>query len=103
MTILMAVSATLFVTFAAKALPFFEGCILFFDVMGVFAIMIPLWCLAPMASSHEVWGEFGNLGGWNTLGLAILVGQVPAGGALIGFDGKSSTCLLTPAVSGTRN
>lgn len=37
--------------------------------------------------------------GWNTIGLAILVGQVPAGGALIGFDGRSSTRVLAPVAS----
>lgn len=89
MTILIAVSVTVFNIYGARRLPFFEGCILFFDIIGVFAILIPLWILAPMASSKEVWLDFGSYGGWKNLGLACLIGQLPSGGALIGADGES--------------
>lgn len=89
MTILIAVSVTVFNIYGARQLHFFEGCILVFDIIGVFAILIPLWVLAPMASSKEVWLDFGSFGGWKNLGLACLIGQLPSGGALIGADGES--------------
>ena len=89
MTILIAVSVTMFTIYGTRRLPFFEGCILFFDIIGVFAIVIPLWTLAPMAPSKEVWLDFGSYGGWKNLGLACLIGQMPSGGALIGADGES--------------
>lgn len=80
------VFALLFNIFAAKRLPLFEGVILFFHIFGFFAINVPLWVLAPKASSAEVWTQFDNFGGWSTTGAATIVGQLAAAGAFIGAD-----------------
>ena len=85
-TIAVCIFALLFNTFAAKRLPSFEGVILFFHIFGFFAINIPLWVLAPKASSTAVWTDFSNFGGWSSTGAATIVGQLAAAGAFIGAD-----------------
>ncbi|KAI0485353.1 amino acid/polyamine transporter I [Xylariaceae sp. FL0804] len=85
-TIAVCVFALLFNAFAAKRLPLFEAAILLFHIVGFFAIVIPLWVLAPKASSSEVWTDFKNYGGWSSTGGAVLVGQLAAAGAFIGAD-----------------
>lgn len=94
MTIAIGVLATLMNTVGAKRLPLLEGIILFLHVFGFFAILVPLWVLAPKAPAREVFGSFSNFGGWPTLGTAIMVGQLTATGSLGGeavfigyFDG----------------
>ena len=72
-----------FNAFAAKRLPLFEGLVLFFFIIGFFAIVIPLWVLAPQAKSSDVFGSFANYGGWSTTGAACIVGQMAASAAFI--------------------
>lgn len=54
--------------------------------LGFFAILIPLWVLAPKASSNEVWTELQVNSGWPTPGLAFLVGLTGGLSGLIGPD-----------------
>ncbi|KAI9732398.1 MAG: hypothetical protein M1834_001606 [Cirrosporium novae-zelandiae] len=79
--------AVLFNTVLAKRLPLIEGIILVLHICGFFAIIIVLWCMAPRTSSHEVWGTFRNEGGWDTMGLAVLVGMLSP---IYGFVGPDS-------------
>lgn len=74
----------LFNTFLAKRLPLVEGVILVFHVFGFFAIVIPLWVLAPRFSASEAFGLVQDNGGWGNKGLACLVGLVGPVFALIG-------------------
>ncbi|KAH1990122.1 hypothetical protein KXV33_008317 [Aspergillus fumigatus] len=63
----------LFNTFLAKNLPMVEGLILIIHVVGLFAIIIPLWVLAPRNSAKAVFTEFNNAGGWDSDGTATLI------------------------------
>ena len=63
-TIGVALFAVLFNIFAAKQLPIFEWLVLVFHVVGFFVMMVPLWALAPKVSTHEIFLEFENYGGW---------------------------------------
>lgn len=72
-------------TFAANYLPMIENVVLGFHVVGFFAILIPLWVLAPKASTNDVFTEFSNYGGWSSVGASCLVGQLAASGAFIGM------------------
>lgn len=85
-TIAVCIFAILFNIFAAKRLPSFEGLILFFHIVGFLAVVIPLWVLAPKASSSAVWTDFSNYGGWSSTGAACIVGQLASAGAFIGAD-----------------
>ena len=63
-----------------------EGSILVLHVVGFFAIIIPLWILAPRNSAKKVFTEFENLGGWSSQGLSFLVGLLSPIYALLGVD-----------------
>ncbi|KAF7136743.1 hypothetical protein CNMCM5793_006212 [Aspergillus hiratsukae] len=76
----------LFNTFLAKNLPMVEGLILIIHVVGLFAIIIPLWVLAPRNSAKAVFTDFNNAGGWNSDGTATLVGLSTTITAMIGYD-----------------
>lgn len=86
MTIAVAAFAVLFNTFGARQLPLFETAILALHIIGLFAILIPLWVLAPKNNAARVFGEFSNFGGWPTTGSACLVGTLTATGSLGGID-----------------
>ena len=90
MVIAVAAFATFFNTVGAKRLPLFEGIILFVHVIGFFAILIPLWVLAPKAPASEVFGSFSNFGGWPSVGAACVIGQLTATGSLGGSDSAVS-------------
>ncbi|KAL4803705.1 amino acid/polyamine transporter I [Aspergillus unguis] len=76
----------LFNTFLAKNLPMVEALILIIHVVGLFAIIIPLWVLAPRNNSKAVFTEFNNGGGWNSDGTATLVGFSTTITSMIGYD-----------------
>ena len=76
----------IFNTFLAKRLPMVEGLVLIIHVLGFFAVLIPLWVLAPRNSPQEVFTEFLNLGGWSSTGLSFMVGLLAPVYTLIGAD-----------------
>jgi hypothetical protein len=69
-----------------------EGLILIVHVVGVFAIIIPLWVLAPRNSAKAVFTEFNNAGGWNSDGTATLVGLSTTITSMIGYDCSVHMC-----------
>ncbi|KAK5175583.1 uncharacterized protein LTR77_000722 [Saxophila tyrrhenica] len=80
------VFGTLVNTFGARKLPLLEGLILCLHIFGFFAIIIPLWAMAPKAPVSDVFGSFSNFGGWPSIGVACIVGQIAATGAFVGSD-----------------
>lgn len=88
MTFAIAGLAALFNIFLAKRIPVFEGIVLVFHIVGFFAVMIPLWVLAPKTPHSQVWGQeaFANYGGWSSIGAACVVGQLAASASLVGAD-----------------
>src|SRR4051794_191873 len=76
----------IFNTVLAKRLPMVEGIVLIIHILGFFAVLIPLWVLAPRGAPKEVFTEFLNLGGWSTTGLAFMVGLLSPIYTLIGAD-----------------
>ena len=50
MTMAICIFSVFFNTVGAKHLPLFESMILFLHIFGFFAILIPLWVLAPKVS-----------------------------------------------------
>ncbi|RMX76173.1 hypothetical protein D0869_10952 [Hortaea werneckii] len=55
-------------------------------VLGVLAICIPLWIMAPKSNASETIINFTSNGGWQDLDLASTTGVVPMIGMLIGYD-----------------
>ncbi|KAL9000493.1 MAG: hypothetical protein Q9169_000786 [Polycauliona sp. 2 TL-2023] len=76
----------IFNTYLAKRLPAIEGVILTIHVMGLFAIIVPLWILSPRATSQDALLTFTNGGGWPSTGLSSMIGILTPMGSLLGFD-----------------
>jgi choline transport protein len=86
------VICTLINTLGARYLPLLEGLILLLHILGFFAIIIPLWVLAPRAPTKAVFTEFYNGGGWSSIGSACLVAQLAT---VFSFIGK---CFVDPVL-----
>ena len=86
MTIAIGFLAVMINTFCPKYLPLLESIFLVINIIDFFAILIPLWILAPMVPAREGFLNFANYGGWSSVGAACVIGQVSAGGSLIGAD-----------------
>ena len=84
--LLVSFFAIIFNTYLAKRLPLVEGIILVLHICGFFAILIPLWVMAPRSTASEVFGTFNNGGGWSSIGLSILVGMLSPVFTFIGPD-----------------
>lgn len=76
----------IFNSFLAVKLPMVEGTVLIIHVVGFFAVLIPLWTLAPRLSSSEVFTQVTNLGGWPSGGLSFMVGLLTPVYTLLGAD-----------------
>lgn len=75
-----------FNSFLAKKLPFVESIVLIVHILGFFAVLIPLWVLAPRNSASSVFSGLTNYGGWPTNGLAFMVGLLTPVYTLLGAD-----------------
>jgi amino acid transporter len=82
----VSIFCVLFNVFLAKRLPLVEVLLLIIYVVGIFAVIIPLWILAPRASARAVFTEFSNVGGWSTTGTAVMIGMSGTIASLAGFD-----------------
>ena len=60
-----------------------------FHILGWATVLIVLWILSPKNSANTVFTSFQNEGGWSTMGLSMLVGQVTSIYGLIGSDGAA--------------
>lgn len=69
-----------------RALPHWQNAAFAIHVMAYFAIIIPIWVNAPTATSEQVWTGFENTGGWSSLTLAIMIGQLPGTTFQVGID-----------------
>ncbi|KAJ6028375.1 hypothetical protein N7540_003951 [Penicillium herquei] len=77
LTIAIAAIGTLVNTYGAKMLPSLEIVILGLHLGGFVAVLVPMWAMGSgTATNYEVWKEFSNSGGWPSMGLACLVGQL---------------------------
>lgn len=82
----MAVAILINVT-ASKILPKLESAILMLHILGFFAILIPLVCMAPQkVSAHDVFTVFENGGGWPSTTLSVFVGLLGSVFATYGTD-----------------
>jgi hypothetical protein len=61
-------------------------------VCGVFAIVVPLWVMGPRAPARTALLDYQNLGGWDSMGLAALIGMVTPLNVLIGYDCSVHMC-----------
>lgn len=52
----------------------------------VFVVVVPLWVMAPQTPVNTALFDYTNVGGWDSKGLAALVGMVTPLNVLIGYD-----------------
>ncbi len=71
-------------TWGARALSFLQNILLVLHVFGWIAVVIILWMTARIQSAKTVFTQFENLGGWSSMGLTLMVGQVNAAYFAIG-------------------
>ena len=72
--------------FGSKILPYCQSAVFAIHLMAYFAFIIPIWVNAPRATSRQVWIEFTFSGGWSSLGLAMMIGQLSGMFTQIGVD-----------------
>jgi choline transport protein len=85
--------AIIFNTFFAQRLPMVERLVLVIHLLGFFAIVIPLWILAPRNSAIAVFTQFSTAGGWSSTGLSVMVGMLSPIYALLGVDAAVHMCM----------
>ncbi|KAK5130535.1 hypothetical protein LTR08_001965 [Meristemomyces frigidus] len=78
--------SVVFNTVLAVRLPLIEGVVLILHVAGLFAIIIPLWVMAPRGNAHDTLIVFTDNGGWGNTGLSAMIGLTSVVGLLIGYD-----------------
>jgi choline transport protein len=72
--------------YGSKALPYWQNAVFAVHVLAYFGYIIPIWVSSPTATHAQVWADFSNEGGWNGLGLAVLVGQLSGISQNVGND-----------------
>ncbi|KAG6038672.1 hypothetical protein E4U41_003907 [Claviceps citrina] len=72
--------------YGARFLPRWQNIVFVFHIAAYFAFLAPVWANAPRVESSRVWSGFENLGGWPSMSLAILIGQMPGITAQVGVD-----------------
>jgi amino acid transporter len=82
----------IFNTSLAKKLPLIEGFILLIHVIGLFAIIVPLWVLSPRNDAKTALLTFNNGGNWPTQGVAFMIGLLTSLGSMMGFDCSVHMC-----------
>ncbi|EHY58649.1 hypothetical protein HRR83_007371 [Exophiala dermatitidis] len=63
-------------TYGARDLPLVQNVLLIVHVFAFLATIIVLWVMAPRNSAEVAFTQFTNNGGWSTMGLALMVGQI---------------------------
>ncbi|KAK5064929.1 hypothetical protein LTR84_000763 [Exophiala bonariae] len=86
LSIAIVVFSITFNTVLASRLPLIEGLVLILHILGFFAIIIPLWVMAPRANASDALLTFYNGGGWPTTGLSAMVGLLAPMAVLVGYD-----------------
>lgn len=72
--------------FGAKLIPKLQNLIFALHVMAYVAFIVPIWVNAPKATAKQVFASFENRGGWSTLGLGVLAGQLSGIYTQVGVD-----------------
>jgi hypothetical protein len=69
----------------AHVWPYLQNGLMVLHILGFLTTVIVLWVCAPHQSAKAVFTEFTNEGGWPTMGLSLMVGQITAIFSLLGM------------------
>ncbi|KAL9116654.1 MAG: hypothetical protein Q9187_006820, partial [Circinaria calcarea] len=78
--------SVIFNTIFASRLPVVEITLLMIHLLGLLAVVIPLWVMAPRANARDALLVFDNSGGWSSTGLSAMIGLLTSVGSILGFD-----------------
>ncbi|KAL1639716.1 hypothetical protein SLS58_007614 [Diplodia intermedia] len=79
MVIAVAIIVWFFNVYGAHAMPMLQNLMLIVHVLGFLTIIIVLWLLSPRNTAERVFVTgWSNDGGWNSMGLSLMVGQISA-------------------------
>src|SRR5881396_144093 len=81
-----------FNTFLAKKLPLIATLIFIIYIVGLFAVVIPLWVMRPQANAKAIFTKFSNDGGWNNAGTAFFIGLSVIIASMSGYDCSVHMC-----------
>jgi choline transport protein len=95
LTIAVVAFTIIFNTSMADRLPLLEGIMLMLHLVGIFAIVIPLWVTASRGDAKTLLLKFTNEGKWATTGLSAMIGLNTPLGVLVGSDCSVHMCKLT--------
>lgn len=62
----------------ARALPLFQNVLLVMHVFSFAAVVIVLLVVGRVQTAENVFTKFENHGGWNSVGLSLMIGQINA-------------------------
>ncbi|KAF2762991.1 amino acid transporter [Pseudovirgaria hyperparasitica] len=62
--------------YGVRIMPMFQNVMLVVHVSGFLIIMIVFWVLSPRVPAKTVFLEFTNSGGWGSIGVSLMVGQI---------------------------
>ena len=80
----------------SRAMPLIQNIMLFVHIFAMVTFFVIFWVLSPRLSASAVFTEFSNTGGWSSMGLALMVGQISALYSLIcEFPTLVFVCSLT--------
>lgn len=80
--------------YGAKWLPYWQNAVFALHILAYAGFIIPIWINAPKASHSQVWGEWVDRGGWPSIGVSVMVGQLTALASQTGIDSVSSVPVL---------
>ncbi|KAK5158506.1 hypothetical protein LTS14_003526 [Recurvomyces mirabilis] len=72
--------------YGSKVLPYWQNAVFAIHIIAYFGYIVPVWVKAPTATHKQVWADFQNEGGWSSMGLTLLVGQLTGISAQVGID-----------------
>ncbi|EEA19151.1 GABA permease, putative [Talaromyces marneffei ATCC 18224] len=67
-----------FNVYASSLMPILNNLLLVFHILSWAVIVIVLWTMAPHQSAKTVFTHWENLGGWSSMGLSVMIGQISA-------------------------
>jgi hypothetical protein len=68
----------IFNVYASDAMPVLNNLLMIFHVLSWTVIIIVFWAMAPHRSARSVFTEWSNQGGWSSMGLSVMIGQISA-------------------------
>ena len=86
----------IFNVFASKQMPMMQNFLLVLHTLGFCAVVIVLWTLSPKQQASNVFTTFNNDGGWSSVGLALMIGQISA---IFGSLSSDTTAHMSEEVS----